>query len=84
LSLGITITFKWGAADRATKYQLQVNTQTDFNGTDMFNSELGNVTEGEVTGLSLGTPYYRRVRAGNDAGWGNWSSVRSVLANTVP
>jgi len=50
----------------------------------MFNAEVGNVTSQEVTGFSLGTIYYWQVKAGNEAGWGPWSAVRSVLANAVP
>ena len=84
LSPGETVTFKWGTAARATKYQLQVNTQDDFNGTDLFNAEVGNVTEQEVNGLSLGTTYYWRVQAGNTTGWGNWSVKRSVVTDAVP
>jgi hypothetical protein len=83
-SPGASVTFKWGAADRATTYWLQVNTQSDFNGSNLFNAEVGNVTTQEVTGLSLGITYYWRVKAGNASGWGPWSSVRSVLANTMP
>jgi hypothetical protein len=84
LSPGASITFKWGTAARANKYWLQVNTASDFSGTNLFNSELGNITEQEVTGLSLGTTYYFRVKAGNDGGWGSWSSTRSVVVNSVP
>ena len=82
LSPGTAITFKWGAATGATKYWLQVNTQSDFLGTNMFNEEVGDVTSYEVTGLSNGTTYHWRVKAGNNAGWSDWSSpTRSVLAN---
>jgi len=83
-SPGASVTFKWGTAERATTYWLQVNTQSDFSGTNPFNAEVGNVTTQEVTGLSLSTTYYWRVKAGNASGWGPWSAVRSVLANTAP
>jgi len=81
---GTTLTFKWGAVDRATNYHLQVNTLSGFNGTDIFNAEVGNVTLKEVTGLTPGTTYYWHVKAGNAAGWSGWSPVRSVTTNTVP
>ncbi len=82
LSPGTTITFKWNASSGATNYHLQVNTQSYFLGTNMFNAEIGDVTAYEVTGLSNGTTYHWRVRAGNNAGWSDWSSpTRSVLAN---
>ena len=84
ISPGTAITFKWSASTGATKYWLQVNTSAEFTGANMFNAEVGNVTSQEVTGLSLGTSYYWRVKAGNNTGWSNWSTVRSVLVNTVP
>ncbi len=83
-SPGASITFKWGTSTGATNYQLQVNTLSNFTGIDMFNAEVGNVTTQEVTGLSLGAAYYWRVKAGNAGGWSGWSSVRSVVANSVP
>jgi len=84
VSPGTSITFKWNASSGATKYHLQVNTQSDFLGTDVFNAEVGDVTTYEVTGLTVGTTYYWHVKAGNDGGWSDWSSpTRSVLASQV-
>jgi hypothetical protein len=83
LSPGTAITFKWGAPNGATKYQLQVSTSSSFT-TTVFDADVGNNTLQEVTGLSLDTLYYWRVRAGNDGGWGNWSTTRSVTVNQVP
>jgi hypothetical protein len=84
LSPGTAITFQWGAVESASRYHLQVNTSSELSGTDLFNSEVGNVTLREVAGFSLGTTYYWRVKAGNDVGWGPLSPVRSVITNTVP
>ena len=84
VSPGAAITFGWSAPSGATKYWLQVNTNSSFTGTSMFDMELGNVTSQEVTGFSIGTTYYWRVKAGNDIGWSSWSSVRSVVVNDVP
>jgi len=75
------LTFKWNAATGATKYQLQVNNGADFTGTDILNADVGNVLFREVTGLTAGTTYYWRVRAGNSAGWGDWSTNGSMLCN---
>jgi hypothetical protein len=83
VSPGTAITFKWNTSSGATKYYLQVNTNSSFTGTSLFDAEVGDVVEQEVSGLSLGTTYYWRVKAGNAAGWSSWSSVRSVVANTV-
>jgi hypothetical protein len=83
LSPGPAIIFKWGSQNGATKYQLQVSTSSSFT-TTIFDADVGNNTSQEVTGLSLGTLYYWRVRAGNDGGWGNWSTTISVKVNQVP
>ncbi len=84
VSPGTAITFKWSTSSGATNYHLQVNTNSSFTGTSMFDGEVGNVTSKEVTGLTLGTTYYWRVKAGNTGGWSDWSSVRSVFASEVP
>jgi hypothetical protein len=84
VSPGAAITFKWNASTGATKYHLQVNTNSSFTGASVFNDEVGDVTSKEVTGLTLGITYYWRVKAGNAVGWSGWSSVRSVIANEVP
>jgi phosphotransferase system IIB component len=84
LSPGTAITFRWGTSSGATTYWLQVNTAADFTGTNMFNAEVGNITTQEVTGLSLGTTYFWRVKAGNSSGWSAWTGVRSVVSSTVP
>jgi hypothetical protein len=83
LSPGTNITFKWSSSTGATKYYLQVSTSSSFTST-VFSDDVGNVTTYEVTGLTLGTNYYWRVRAGNDAGWGAYSATGSVTASIVP
>jgi hypothetical protein len=86
LSPGTAITFKWGTATGATKYHLQVNTDSSFpSGPSMvFENDNIATTAQEVTGLSLSTTYYWRARAGNNGGWSDWSAKRSVLASSVP
>jgi hypothetical protein len=44
LSPGASITFKLGTSTGATTYWLQINTSSDFNGTDMFNAEVDDIT----------------------------------------
>ncbi|MFC1903249.1 FG-GAP-like repeat-containing protein, partial [Chloroflexota bacterium] len=84
LSPGTTIHFEWNASSGATKYWLQVMTlNSSLMVTSIFDAELGNVTSQKVDGLTLGTTYYWRIKAGNDAGWGAWSSVRSVVTNEI-
>lgn len=81
VSPGTAITFKWNASTGATKYYLQVNTNSSFNGTSLFDAEVGNVTSQEVTGFALGTTYYWRIKAGNAGGWSDWTIVRSFITN---
>jgi parallel beta-helix repeat protein len=71
-----TITFEWTAPSGATKYRLQVNTASDFTGTSMFDAEVS--TNSQAVLLTIGTPYYWRVKAGNTGGWSGWSSTGSV------
>ncbi len=84
ISPGTSITFKWNSSIGATKYYLQVNTNSTFTGTSIFDAEVGNVSIYEVTGLTLGVTYYWRVKAGNDAGWSSWSTIRNVVVNDLP
>jgi hypothetical protein len=71
-----TITFEWNAPSGATKYRLQVNTVSDFTGTSMFDAEVS--TTSQDVKLTIGTPYYWRVKAGNTGGWSGWSATGSV------
>jgi len=75
------LTFKWYTAMGATKYHLQVNTSLGFTGTDKLNAEVGNVLSREVIGLTAGTTYYWRVKAGNTAGWSDWSTTGNTTCN---
>ncbi len=65
-------------------YRLQVNTSSAFDGTSIYDAELGNVTSKEVTGFSTGTTYYWHVKAGNNNGWSDWSTTESVIINEAP
>jgi hypothetical protein len=71
-----TITFEWNTSSGATKYRLQVNTASDFTGTSMFDAEVS--TTSQAVTLTVGNPYYWRVKAGNAGGWSAWSSTGSV------
>jgi hypothetical protein len=75
LSPAIPITFSWTASTGATKYQLQVNTSSDFSGTtSLFDSEVTATTQ--VVAVPIGTTCYWHVRAGMP--WSAWSPTGTV------
>ncbi len=59
----ISLTLGWSAISGADKYHLQVNTASNFTGTDVFNSYDVSTNSQLISGLSKGTNYYWRVRA---------------------
>ena len=73
----------WLAATGATNYQLSVSTDDTFGSwlNGYSNRVVGNVTSHTVTGLTVGTYYYYRVRAENSGGLGGYSGTN--LAITV-
>ncbi len=73
---GTRIVFSWNAAERGTKYQLQVRNASD---NSIFRNQiLGNVTKRAIANFPANGDQYRwRVRAGNPEGWGQWSAFRN-------
>ncbi|NVN97713.1 MAG: hypothetical protein HXX17_00180, partial [Geobacteraceae bacterium] len=74
-------TANWNAVTSATKYYLDVATDSGFTGfvTGYNNLDVGNVTTRAVTGLTVGTPYFYRVRAYDSAGTGADSNPISLF-----
>jgi hypothetical protein len=69
------ITFNWTASAGATKYQLQVNTDSGFgSGTSLFDSEVTATTQ--VVAVPIGTTCYWHVRAGMP--WSAWTPTGTV------
>lgn len=64
----------WGAAPRATKYHLQVATDTGFNSLIFDNSNIATTSQ-TMGPLNSFTKYYWRVRGWNTVGFGNYSAV---------
>jgi hypothetical protein len=75
----------WSSASGATTYFLDVSTVSNFStfvsGYNALN--VGNVTTYSVTGLSAGTVYYYRVRAGS-TGCSNSSNSSTITTATSP
>lgn len=72
-----SVHFTWDASAGATRYNLEVVRVRDE--VVFKNAVLGSVTSSTQTGFpNDGTQYKWRVRAGVDAGWGEWSDYRNL------
>jgi hypothetical protein len=67
-----TVTLRWRQAAGATKYHAQLTPDSLF-ASRLVNDSTLTDTLRQVTGLVEGSRYYRRVRAGNAAGWSSFS-----------
>jgi phosphodiesterase/alkaline phosphatase D-like protein len=71
----------WRSVSGAIDYQLDIATDSSFINYVLHNSDVGNVTSYNVTGLIPNTIYYYRVRAYNGCGTSANSSVKSVTTS---
>ncbi|MHB9139067.1 MAG: C10 family peptidase, partial [Victivallaceae bacterium] len=72
------VAFNWSDVNHATKYEIQVDTHSDFGNTlDLYNSP--SISETSAT-LADGT-YYYRVRASNEYGNSAWSEVKNFTVD---
>src|SRR5437762_3463333 len=75
----------WESVSGATGYRLDVSTSPSFNSfvSGYENLDVGNITSRIVSGLSLGTTYYYRVRAYGVLGTGGNSEVMTATTLTT-
>ncbi len=80
-----SIDANWSASAGATNYYLDVSTLATFASfvAGYNNRDVHNVVTYSVTGLTAGTTYYYRVRAGNSCGTSG-NSERSVMPHCQP
>ncbi len=81
------IAFRWSPVEGAKSYQLQIRHVSDHSLYRNPTIQGGENTQRFIHNFPLdGTEYRWRVRAGNDAGWGDWSGYRrfrSIPATTL-
>ncbi len=83
LNLPTPLTLKWRQASGATKYCVEMSTNSGFTLLTVYDSTLTDTSY--VPGsLSLGSQYYWRVRARNANGWGNYSAGWSFTTAAIP
>jgi hypothetical protein len=74
---------KWHKETTATKYQYDLSTSNTFTSYVVLDSTITDTLK-SISGLSLNTNYYWRVRAKNAAGWGLYSSIWSFTTWDIP
>lgn len=79
-------TAQWAWTANATKYYLDVSTNSGFSTfvSGYNNLDVGNVTNYSLTGLNPGTTYYYRVRAYSNCGTSASSSTMNYATTAIP
>ncbi len=78
-----TVNLQWNGNEDATKYRVQVSTDSLFS-TFVLHDSLVVLTSRLVSGLASPGTYYWRVSAGNDYGFGAFSQTRVFHTGSVP
>ena len=79
----VSFASNWTSSSGATNYFLDVSTNSNFNSfVGLYNNfSVGNTLTQDISGLSSGTSYYFRVRAGNNSGIS--ASSNTIEVNTT-
>lgn len=77
---------EWTEVKNADTYEIEYTTNRDyFDGSDGTTTVSGiEFTHYELTGLTLGSEYFFRVRAKNTDGESDWSEIKSTSVGTKP
>ncbi len=82
VTVPVSLTLTWNLEEDATKYRVQVATDSNFTNLVVHDSTVA-VSSRLVSGLSGSTTYYWRVSAGNNLGWGAYSTRRSFITEAT-
>ena len=76
----------WNKVTSAESYDIEYATNKDYLGVSNATTTVNNITSTsyEITGLTSGTNYFFRLRAVNQQGSSNWTSVVSVTIGKPP
>ncbi|MBS1910827.1 MAG: hypothetical protein JST22_02460 [Bacteroidetes bacterium] len=77
------LNLSWLRVTGATAYQVQVASDSTFNTIVASDSTVTDSTK-SVASLPAGSPFFWRVRAKNNVGWGSYSSIRKFNLLLVP
>ncbi len=79
-----SLTLRWRKSAGATKYQVQLASDSLFGSRVVDDSTLVDTVR-QVSGLREGSRYFRRVRAGSSSGWSDFSAgANFTTVNSVP
>lgn len=82
IDIAVNPILSWNASVGANSYRLQISTNLDF--TSLVYDQSGiTTTSQQITGLAYNTLYYWRIRATNDGGFSDWSTIWNFMT-TVP
>ncbi|MCX6174876.1 MAG: T9SS type A sorting domain-containing protein [Ignavibacteriales bacterium] len=83
-NISVPLTLNWYAVGGATSYTLQVSANSSFSNSIIFNQNVGNIFNQQITGLNYSATYYWRVSATNNNVTSDWSSPWSFTTQETP
>ena len=78
------MTVSWSASEGATKYQVERKNNPPVSGGTVITDIADTSTTHQDSSTEYDTGYIYRVRAGNDAGYGDWSDRARITTNREP
>ena len=78
------VTVSWSASEDATKYQVERKNDPPVANTTVITNIADTSTSYEDDSTDYNTGYRYRVRAGNDAGYGTWSTMARITTKREP